>query len=252
MASPVLEVAQAIAVEGEEDVKGEVKWLKHYYSAQRILVVGDGDFSFSLALATAFGSGENLVATSLDSYGYLKIMYSYGESNVTSLQRMGATVLHDVDATEMKSHAHLKLTRFDRIVFNFPHAGFTGRETTTNMVNSHKKLVKAFFRSASHLLRPDGEIHVTHRTGHPYDRWPIEQLASESALVMFEKDFFWKYDYPGYNQKRGSGLRCDEDFPIDGSYTFKFRMERKVDDSASIPLAAALDLMKLEAVTSSA
>ena len=46
-----------------------VKWLNHYSSAQSILVVGDGDMSFSLALAAAFGSGENLVATSLDSYG---------------------------------------------------------------------------------------------------------------------------------------------------------------------------------------
>jgi 25S rRNA (uracil2634-N3)-methyltransferase len=46
-----------------------VKWLNHYSSVQSILVVGDGDFSFSLALATAFGSGYNLVATSLDSYG---------------------------------------------------------------------------------------------------------------------------------------------------------------------------------------
>ncbi|XBI81919.1 hypothetical protein VPH35_090722 [Triticum aestivum] len=248
MAPPVLEVAQAIAVEGKKGAKGEVKWLKHYSLAQSILVVGDGDFSFSRSLATAFGSGENLVATSLDSYGYLRIMYSHAESNVTSLKKMGATVLHDVDATEMKN----ALNRFDRIVFNFPHAGFTGRETTSNMVNSHKKLVMACFRSASSLLRPDGEIHVTHRTGHPYYRWEIEQLASESALVMFEKDFFWKYDYPGYNQKRGSGLRCDKDFPIDGSCTFKFRMERKVDESASIPLAAALDLMKLEAVTSSA
>ncbi|KAE8780675.1 Subtilisin-like protease [Hordeum vulgare] len=45
-----------------------VRWLNHYSSVQSILVVGDRDFSFSLALATAFSSGENIVATSLDSY----------------------------------------------------------------------------------------------------------------------------------------------------------------------------------------
>jgi hypothetical protein len=48
-----------------------VQWVNHYSSAQSILVVGDGDFSFSLALAAVFGSGENLVATSLDSYGLI-------------------------------------------------------------------------------------------------------------------------------------------------------------------------------------
>jgi 25S rRNA (uracil2634-N3)-methyltransferase len=58
----------------EKEVKGEkgvnpVKWLGLYSSAQTSLIVGDGDFSFSLALATAFGSGANLVATSLDTYG---------------------------------------------------------------------------------------------------------------------------------------------------------------------------------------
>ncbi|GJN33678.1 hypothetical protein PR202_gb22299 [Eleusine coracana subsp. coracana] len=56
------------AKEAEEE-EGEEKWLNHYSSMHSILTVGDGDFSFSLALATAFGSGANLVATSLDSYG---------------------------------------------------------------------------------------------------------------------------------------------------------------------------------------
>lgn len=47
----------------------EEKWIKHYSSSHRILLVGDGDFSFSLCLANAFGTGTNMVATSLDNEG---------------------------------------------------------------------------------------------------------------------------------------------------------------------------------------
>ena len=53
-------------LDGEEE---EDKWVGQYSSSQSILLVGEGDFSFSLALATGFGSGGNIVATSLDCSG---------------------------------------------------------------------------------------------------------------------------------------------------------------------------------------
>ncbi|KAL6844698.1 hypothetical protein ACP4OV_025357 [Aristida adscensionis] len=197
-----------------------VRWVKHYSSAQSILVVGDGDFSFSLALASAFSSGANLVATSLDTYGDLRIKYRKAESNIMELKRLGATVLHGVDVKTMKSHADLKNRRFDRIIFNFPHAGFKGPETLVHVINSHRELVRAFFRNARHLLQSYGEIHVSHKIGHPYDRWGIEQLAAESSLVLTERVPFQKEDYPG---KRGDGARCDQPFKLDPCCTFKFQ-----------------------------
>lgn len=42
------------------------------YSNKQILLVGEGDFSFSLSIAKAFGSATNITATSLDSRGSSK------------------------------------------------------------------------------------------------------------------------------------------------------------------------------------
>lgn len=46
---------------------------RSYTNRQRILVVGDGDFSFSLAIASALG-GEGIVCTSLDKDTQLKVL----------------------------------------------------------------------------------------------------------------------------------------------------------------------------------
>ncbi|TVU09959.1 hypothetical protein EJB05_43458, partial [Eragrostis curvula] len=256
-------IAEGAEKEGgaESEEEEGVKWLKHYSSMQSVLLVGDGDFSFSLALATAFGSGANLVATSLDTYGSLfsshlllwprdgviccpfarctvyfpestiplerdtlRLKYSKAESNVKKLTELGATVLHGVDAERMKFHTDLKNRRFDRIVFNFPHAGFKGSEGQMRMIKLHKELVRGFFRNARHLLRRYGEIHVSHKTGPPYDKWELEHLASESSLVMIEKLGFQKEDYPGYNHKKGDGVRCDRSFKLGPCCTFKFQI----------------------------
>ncbi|KAM3276041.1 hypothetical protein ACQJBY_044423 [Aegilops geniculata] len=199
-----------------------VRWLGHYSSAQSILVIGDGDFSFSLALAAAFGSGENIVTTSLDSYEALICKYSKAETNVMELERRGATVLHRVNANNRSAHTYLKFRQFDRIVFNFPHAGFKGKEEDMRMVNSHRKLVKGFFGNARRLLQPYSEIHISHKIGYPYDAWDLKRLASESFLDMIQIVGFHKHDYPSYNQKKGDGPRCNEPFHLGVSCTFKF------------------------------
>jgi 25S rRNA (uracil2634-N3)-methyltransferase len=45
------------------------KWIEHYSSSQKILLVGEGDFSFATCLAKAFGTAANMIATSLESKG---------------------------------------------------------------------------------------------------------------------------------------------------------------------------------------
>lgn len=50
------------------------------------------------------------------------------------LKTLGARVLHGVNVKRMKLHTDLKNRRFDRVIFNFPHAGFRGRETEVHVI----------------------------------------------------------------------------------------------------------------------
>ncbi|KAK7301871.1 hypothetical protein RJT34_12747 [Clitoria ternatea] len=213
----------------EQDEEEEcAKWVTHYCSDHQILLVGEGDFSFSLSLANSFGAADNIVATSLDSYDDVTKKYKHAKSNIDDLQKLGARLLHEVDATKMKLHSDLKMRRFDRVIFNFPHAGFHGKENDMLLIKMHKDLVLGFFKNATHMLRANGEIHVSHKTTGPFRNWNIEKLATQNLLTLIECADFNKEDYPGYNNKRGDGYRCDQPFPLGKCSTFKFIYNPKV------------------------
>ncbi|KAK5845006.1 uncharacterized protein LOC108482069 isoform X2 [Gossypium arboreum] len=122
----------------------------------------------------------------------------------------------------MKHHTDLANRKFDRIIFNFPHAGFYGKEDNPHMIQMHRNLVQGFFRSARGMLRANGEIHVNHKTSAPFSLWNLEKLASECSLAWIQCVDFNVEDYPGYQNKRGDDSRCDEPFPLGKSSTFKF------------------------------
>ncbi|MED6207723.1 hypothetical protein PIB30_038349 [Stylosanthes scabra] len=122
----------------------------------------------------------------------------------------------------MKFLLDLKNRKFDRIIFNFPHAGFYGKEDNMEVIEKHKDLVLGFFKNASRMLRANGEIHVNHKTSGPFNDWDIKSLGAQSSLTLIELADFKKEDYPGYNNKRGDSYRCDEPFPLGKCSTFKF------------------------------
>ncbi|KVI10447.1 protein of unknown function DUF2431 [Cynara cardunculus var. scolymus] len=165
-------------------------WAKHYSSNHQILLVGEGDFSFALSLAVSFRSGFNIVASSIDSYDVVLRKYKRAKRNLDHLSRLGVQLLYGVDARTMKLHVDLHM--------------------------------RNFLKNASRMLRPNGEVHVTHKTKYPFDCWNIEELASQSCLTLLECVEFKLGDYPGYNNKRGDGSRSDEPFPLGKCCTFKF------------------------------
>lgn len=60
--------------------------------------------------------------------------YKKAELNFSILDKLGASHLHGVDATTMKFHSDLKMRKFDRIIFNFPHAGFHWKEDDSRLI----------------------------------------------------------------------------------------------------------------------
>jgi Domain of unknown function (DUF2431) len=81
--------------------------------SDRILVVGDGDFSFSLSVARSSNPplpypGKNMFATSHESETSVMATYQSCAEIVCELRELGVTVLHDIDATSLQtSHAKI-------------------------------------------------------------------------------------------------------------------------------------------------
>lgn len=226
------EVEESESEEEEEErfESGKEKWIGNYCSTQRILLVGDGDFSLSLCLARAFGSASNMVATSLDKHDDIARKYSNGSENVRELEERGCVVLHGVDATKMSQHFFLRTQRFDVVVYNFPHVGFLYREASVCQITLNKRLVKGFLKNAKVLLRGGGgeegkgEIHVTHKEGEPYNQWDLVKKAEKIGLFLHEAVPFRKGTYPGYGNKRAHGSNPDNPFRLGDCTTFKFKI----------------------------
>ncbi|KAH9312856.1 hypothetical protein KI387_027891, partial [Taxus chinensis] len=68
----------------------EERRLEHYSSLDRILLVGEGNFSFSSALASTFGCAHNIVATSLDSKEKVLRVYDSAGISLLNLETRGA------------------------------------------------------------------------------------------------------------------------------------------------------------------
>ncbi|CAI9089775.1 OLC1v1024409C1 [Oldenlandia corymbosa var. corymbosa] len=109
----------------------------------------------------------------------LPLMHWTSRTHIEELEEKGCLVLYDVDVYTMNKHPDLKDIKFDVIVFNFPHAGHYSWlcERDAILIEKHKNLVSAYFKTAKQLLQGGGEIHVTTRDDEPYNTWEVEKLA---------------------------------------------------------------------------
>ena len=176
---------------------------------------GDGDFSFSLALARALrpersDGGGSLVATSHESEASVLSVYPNAAETLAELRRLGVAVYHEVDATELQATLPPPHS-FDRIVWNFPCIGRgleAGHDGQNEQMDANKELVRRFGRSACALLRPGGEVHVGHKTKPPYNHWSIvEQVLARSELRHTGAVVFDRAAYPPYVNRKALGSK---------------------------------------------
>jgi len=162
-----------------------------YYASQRVLVVGDGDFSFSRGLCQQRGTGRLIVATSYDTRDQVLRKYASAAASLKALVAQGAEIRHGVDATRLREQRFSAWGRFDRVIFNFPHTG-------EQRVHSNRELLRRFFASACGSLAPSGEVHITLTMGPPYTRWGVVGLAEESGWRLRREQLFDPSAFPGY------------------------------------------------------
>ncbi|TKA23458.1 hypothetical protein B0A50_07485 [Salinomyces thailandicus] len=177
-----------------------------FQAEDRVLLVGEGDFSFSKSVVEHHGCCD-ITATCYDSQETLFDKYKpQAEEHVRYLEEEGQAVLYSVDATKLDQNKHLKKTggQFDVVIFNFPHVGGKSKDVN-RQVRFNQELLVSFFQAALSLLAAGGTIVVTLFEGEPYTLWNIRDLARHSGLEVQRSFRFVAEAYPGYSHSRTLG-----------------------------------------------
>eukprot|EP01064_Diplonema_japonicum_P039390 TRINITY_DN9858_c0_g2_i3.p1 TRINITY_DN9858_c0_g2~~TRINITY_DN9858_c0_g2_i3.p1 ORF type:complete len:1820 (+),score=296.27 TRINITY_DN9858_c0_g2_i3:167-5461(+) len=192
-----------------------------YDRKTRVLLVGEGNFSYAASLCAHFGHAPNVAATGYDS-STEALKLPNADSNISIVKKHGATLLHDVDATRL-GDLRERLGDFDSIRWNNPHSGAypTGAENVT----SNQCLLEAFLRSAVTILRPGGEIHIV-SSQHSMKKWRIEEMGQPVvACVKIERHV---NPFESYVSQRSRGGALP-----DAAHTVKIYTFQRSDDRAA-------------------
>ncbi|KAI9721438.1 MAG: hypothetical protein M1812_002200 [Candelaria pacifica] len=169
----------------------------------RILLVGEGDFSFSHSLISRHGC-TSVLGTCYDSEMELFRKYPQAKENINYLLQEGQKVLYDTDAKRLDKKEIKKIAQFNKVVFNFPHVGGLTKDVN-RQVRHNQELLVGFFMAALPLLAPGGAIIVTIFDGEPYTLWNIKDLARHVGLKVGRSFRFQSSAYPGYKHSRTLG-----------------------------------------------
>ncbi|XP_041656513.1 ferredoxin-fold anticodon-binding domain-containing protein 1 [Cheilinus undulatus] len=176
-----------------------------------VLLVGEGNFSFSASVSQLYSKSETSVTATCLQRQEEALRHEGAATNIQIIKDSGGTVLFEVDCTKLGECASLQGRVFDRVVFNFPHCG------RKSGVKKNRDLLKSFFISCVQVLAEDGEVHVSLCNGqggtpvdHPkrewHNSWQVAAMAAEAQLILsdvhpFKSEKYQSYKCTGYRSQ---------------------------------------------------
>ncbi|NXA04855.1 FDXA1 protein, partial [Sapayoa aenigma] len=189
---------------------------------RRVLLLGEGNFSFAAALSGA--AGTHVVATCYENEEDATRRGGAARS-IRRLRECGAEVVFSVDCTKLKDYFLPEKREFDCIYFNFPHCGRKAG------VVKNRELLAHFFHSCADVLAEEGEIHVAlcnGQGGTPADQprrewhnsWQIVAVAAGAGFILsnvhpFNAETIHGYKCTGYRSQ-------DKSFCVEGALNHIF------------------------------
>ncbi|KAF3938637.1 hypothetical protein ABW19_dt0203814 [Dactylella cylindrospora] len=206
-----------------------------------ILLVGEGDFSFTHSIITSshIASSTTLTTSTNESESVTYEKYPQTEAIIAEIKssaqeeesedgqdedtweegdgdgghrgkrsKPGHKVFFNVDVTK-KYPKGIRNRRFDAVIFNFPHTGGLTSDFD-RQIRANQELLLSFLTNTKPILKPTGTIVITLFDGLPYSRWNLRELAKSIGLQSRRS---FKFDvglYPGYKHARTIGNRDRE------------------------------------------
>ncbi|CAE6346273.1 unnamed protein product [Rhizoctonia solani] len=160
-----------------------------FIPTDRILLIGEGNFSFAHSLldhpSIPSLPPANITATAYDSESDCLAKYPDAQAHITALRSAGASVLFDVDARRLDKTFPLKTgKKWDRVVWNFPHVGLSIADQDRNIATNQGRLL-GFLASVKPYLA-EGAIPDPNAKGKSVKKGEVTSDGEEGAVSLPE------------------------------------------------------------------
>eukprot|EP01060_Flectonema_neradi_P035238 TRINITY_DN6422_c2_g1_i1.p1 TRINITY_DN6422_c2_g1~~TRINITY_DN6422_c2_g1_i1.p1 ORF type:complete len:386 (+),score=57.17 TRINITY_DN6422_c2_g1_i1:51-1208(+) len=161
-----------------------------------VLLIGEGNFSFALAVAKRVGTAANMIATDVEMHHELTAP-SGCDMHVMPFINLGGTINCSTDVTKLSTTSPWasKVGKLDVMSWAFPHTKTPNKDK--RCIPEHRSLLKAFIDEAAIMLRMGGVALITVKEGYPYNEWEVSELGTDLVQHTDFEPFFPK-DFPEY------------------------------------------------------